>query len=103
MNLIATVHLLKPSTRLQRMVVDIYTAKFDHMSYDICNYRSTNHRPVIAKANTSCGVRTPPGFHLLTNSSVAWQGARGWGWGHILVPGTLFVVYDVRRSFYFLF
>ena len=59
MNSIATVHLLKPPTRLQRMVVDIYTAKFDHLSYDICNYRSTDHRTVIAKANTSCVVHHP--------------------------------------------
>ncbi len=59
MNSIATVNLLKPSTRLQRMLVDIYTAKFDYMAYDICNCRSTDHRTVIAEANTSCGVDHP--------------------------------------------
>ena len=59
MNSIATVHLLKPATRMQRIIVDIYTAKINNIPYDICNYRSTDHRTEIVKANPSCGVDHP--------------------------------------------
>ena len=59
MNSIATVNLLKPSIRLQRMSMSIYTVKFDYMAYDICNCRSIDPRTVFAEVNTSCGVFHP--------------------------------------------